>query len=143
MARIDYISWDEFFMGVAKLSAQRSKDPVTQVGACIVLDSKILGIGYNGLPRGCADDAFPWDSREKHLYVCHAEINAIININNFNLLKNSTMYVTLFPCNECTKLIIQSGIKKIIYMGDDTSRESYKASKKMLDAVNIPYAQYN
>lgn len=141
--RKDYISWNQFFMGVAKLASQRSKDPNTQVGACIIKDNKILGIGYNGFPTGCSDDKFPWTKPEKYLYVCHAEANALINVNNFNLLKESTMYCTLFPCNECAKLIIQVGIKKIIYIQEktksDVNKEQNKAAKKMFDALNITY----
>ena len=121
--RNDYISWDAYFMGIAALSAMRSKDPGTQVGACIVgPDKRILSMGYNGMPTGCDDDQMPW-SREgdpletKYLYVCHAEFNAILN-SGARDLKGSTLYVTLFPCNECTKAIIQSGIKHIVYLDD-------------------------
>ena len=138
--REDYISWDEYFMGVAILSAQRSKDPNTQVGACIVNDDrKILTVGYNGLPIGCSDDDFPW-SREggtyetKYAYVCHAEMNAILNCNT--ALKDSTIYVSLFPCQECTKALIQKGIREIIYADDkyhDT--EGAAAARRMLDAI--------
>ena len=119
--RSDYLSWDEYFMGVALLSAQRSKDPNTQVGACIINEKKkIVGIGYNGLPIGCDDDTFPWDRdgdflATKYPYVCHAELNAILNKISADLDK-CTVYVTLFPCNECAKVIIQSGIQEIIYL---------------------------
>ena len=118
--RTDYISWDEYFMGVTKMSALRSKDPNTQVGACIVSnDNKILSMGYNGLPRGCSDDEFPW-AREgapldnKYMYTAHSELNAILNYRGGSL-DNAKMYVTLFPCNECAKAIIQAGIKTIVY----------------------------
>ena len=139
--RKDYISWEQFFMNTARNAAKRSKDPVTQVGVCVVIDNKILGVGYNGLPRGCSDDEFPWTSPEKYLYVCHAEANALMNVNNFNLLKGSTIYTTLFPCNECAKLIIQLGIKNVIFLKDRNGK-AYEASKKMLDTVKIEYSLY-
>lgn len=142
--RQDYISWDEYFMGVALLSAKRSKDPNTQVGACIVnKNKKIVGIGYNGLPFGCDDAVFPWDRNgdflnTKYPYVVHAEPNAILNSNSQT--QDCTLYVSLFPCNECAKLIIQSGIKEIVYMDDKyNGTESDIASKKMLDAANVTY----
>ena len=146
--RNDYISWDAYFMGIAALSAMRSKDPGTQVGACIVgPDKRILSMGYNGMPTGCDDDQMPW-SREgdpletKYLYVCHAEFNAILN-SGARDLKGSTLYVTLFPCNECTKAIIQSGIKHIVYLDDKyADTNATKASKKMLDMTNITYSKY-
>lgn len=117
--RKDYISWDEYFMGVAELSAMRSKDPNSQVGACIVRDNKILSLGYNGMPIGCGDDIMPWgregeNLNTKYMYVCHSELNAILNAGKD--LHGSTMYVTLYPCNECAKAIIQSGIKKVIFL---------------------------
>lgn len=146
MKRKDYISWDEYFMGVASLSAMRSKDPNTQVGACIVnKDKRIIGIGYNGLPRGLDDDLFPWNNDKgmldsKYAYVVHAEANAILNA--ISSLEDSTIYVTLFPCNECSKLIIQSGIKEIVYVSNKYSdTDTHKASIKMLDAANIKYRQ--
>ena len=125
--RKDYISWDEYFMGVAKLSALRSKDPNTQVGACIVSeDNKILSMGYNGLPRGCSDDEFPW-SREGD-----------------PLDNNAKMYVTLFPCNECAKAIIQAGIKTLVYDCDKYSdTASVIASKRMLNAAGVRYYKYD
>ena len=138
----NYIVWDEYFMGVAILSSKRSKDPSTKVGACIVNeDKKIVGIGYNGFPHGCSDDEFPWDREGDYLdckypYVVHAEPNAILN--STVSLKNATIYVTLFPCNECAKLIIQSGIKEIVYMGDKYSgTPTDVASKRMLEAAGI------
>ncbi len=142
--RRDYISWNDYFMGVAILSAHRSKDPNSQVGACIVSpQNKIVGIGYNGFPLGCSDDELPW-AREadsyvdtKYAYVCHAELNAVMNKNAADLT-GSTIYVTLFPCNECTKLLIQSGIAKIIYLSDkyhDT--DSSRAARRMLDMAKI------
>lgn len=142
-----HISWDEYFMGVALLSAKRSKDPSTQVGACVVNeDKRIIGIGYNGFPRGCSDDIFPWGKESnnvletKYPYVVHAEANAILN--SSSSLKNSTVYVTLFPCNECAKLLIQSGVKHIKYMSDKhKNQDSTKASKRMLEAAGVTYEQ--
>ncbi len=141
------ISWDEYFMGVAKLSAFRSKDPNTQVGACIVnTDKKIVGVGYNGLPWGCEDDEFPWEARDgdlektKYPYVVHAELNAILN--STQNLKNCKIYVSLFPCHECTKAIIQSGIKEIIYEDEKYSGTSSDlAAKRMLDAAGVKYTK--
>ena len=140
-----HISWDEYFMGVALLSAKRSKDPSTQVGACIVNeDKRIIAIGYNGFPRGCSDDIFPWgkgntdELNNKYPYVVHAEANAILN--SSGNLKGATVYVTLFPCNECAKLLIQSGIKHIVYMTEiHKGTVSDQASKRMLDAAGITY----
>lgn len=141
--RTDYISWDEYFMGVAILSSQRSKDPNTQVGACIVNpDKKIVGVGYNGFPTGVNDDEFPWERegaylKTKYPYVCHAELNAILNSISRDL-KDCTMYVALFPCNECAKAIIQSGIREIVYLSDkyDTT-DSVIASKRMLTEAHV------
>jgi dCMP deaminase len=144
MKRKNYISWDNYFMGVAVLSSMRSKDPTTQVGACIVNNQKrIVGIGYNGFPYGVEDDSFPWDKGEnwldsKYPYVVHAEPNAILNATVS--LEGSTLYVTLFPCNECAKLIIQSGIKAVIYLKDKYhDRDSFVASRRMFDAANVTY----
>lgn len=148
--RTDYISWSDYFMGIAILSAQRSKDPNSQVGACIVnADNKIVGIGYNGFPLGCNDDALPW-AREaekscdtKYPYVCHAELNAIMNKNAADLT-DCTVYVTLFPCNECTKLIIQSRIARVVYLSDkyhDT--ESCQAARRMMDMAGVRYEPFN
>ena len=144
--RIDHISWDEYFMGVAVLSSMRSKDPNTQVGACIVSsDKKIIGVGYNGFPSGCSDDDLPWEREgewldTKYPFVCHAELNAILNCNNASLLKGATLYVALFPCNECAKAVIQAGIKKIVYLSDKYSdTDATKASKRMLDAAKVVY----
>lgn len=141
-----YITWDQYFMGVAKLSALRSKDPNTKVGACIVNEKKrIVGIGYNGLPYGCSDDEFPWDREgdfldTKYPYVVHAEPNAILN--STNKLDNATLYVTLFPCNECAKLIIQSGIKEIVYVSDKYAGSNDNiASKRMLEAAKVKCRQ--
>ena len=149
MKRQDYISWDEYFMGVALLSGRRSKDPSTQVGACIVSqDNKILSMGYNGFPKGCSDDEFPW-AREgepldtKYLYVTHSELNAILNYRGGSL-EGSKIYVTLFPCNECAKAIIQAGIKTIIYKEDKyPDSPSVRASKRMLNAAGVRYYQYD
>ncbi len=144
MKRQDYISWDEYFMGVALLSAMRSKDPHTQVGACIVNQKKrIIGIGYNGFPYGVEDDTFPWTKEgdwldTKYPYVVHAEPNAILNATVS--LENSTLYVTLFPCNECAKLIIQSGIKELVYLEDKYhDQASFTASRRMFDSAKIAY----
>lgn len=147
MKRKDYISWDEYFMGIALLSAKRSKDPSTQVGACIVNQyNKIVGIGYNGFPIGCDDDKLPWGkssdnaSETKYPYVVHAEANAILN--STKDLHGARIYVALFPCNECTKLLIQSGIREIVYLSDKyKDTESVKASKKMLDMAGVTYRQ--
>lgn len=143
--RQDYISWDEYFMGVALLSAKRSKDPSTQVGACIVNEkNKIVGAGYNGLPIGCDDDDFPWEKQgdflqTKYPYVCHAELNAILN--NIGMdLKGCKIYTALFPCNECTKAIIQSGITEVIFLSDKyEGTDIFKASKVMLDKAGVSY----
>ncbi len=146
--RKDYISWDEYFMGVAKLAAMRSKDPNSQVGCCIVsTDNKILSIGYNGFPRGCSDDEFPWQREgdpldTKYIYVTHSELNAILNFRGGSL-EGSRIYVTLFPCNECTKAIIQSGISEIIYDDDKyADTPSVLASKRMLHASGVTYRRY-
>jgi len=143
--RENYISWDEYFMGIALLSARRSKDPSTQVGACIVSTrNKIVGAGYNGLPMGCDDDEFPWAKQgdllqTKYPYVCHAELNAILN--NIGMdLSGCKIYTALFPCNECTKAIIQSGITEVIYLSDKyEGTDTAKAAKRMLDSAGIRY----
>lgn len=145
----DYITWDEYFMGVAALSGKRSKDPNTQVGACIVgMDNRILSMGYNGFPNGCSDDEFPWDRendnvlKTKYPYVTHAELNAILNYRGGNL-EETKLFVSLFPCNECAKAIIQSGIKTVVYACDKYSNsDSVLASKKMFDAAGVKYYQY-
>lgn len=146
--REKYINWDEYFMGIALLSGERSKDPNSQVGACIVSqDNKILSMGYNGFPIGCSDEDISWEREgevldTKYPYVCHAELNAILNYTGTSL-KGSKVYVALFPCNECAKAIIQSGIKEIIYMDDKyKDTDSVKASKKMLDMCHVKYTQY-
>ena len=148
MKRTDYITWDEYFMGVAKLSGMRSKDPSTQVGACIVSqDNKILSMGYNGFPIGCSDDEFPWDKKgeeedTKYPYVTHSELNAILNYRGGSLA-GAKLYVSLFPCNECAKAIIQSGIKEVIYECDKyADTPAVRASKRMLDAAWVVYRQY-
>lgn len=142
--RKDYINWDDYFMGIAILSSMRSKDPNTQVGACIVNeDKRIVGVGYNGLPKGCEDNDFPWERdgdylETKYPYVCHAELNAILN--SIKSLRNCSIYVALFPCNECSKAIIQSGIKEIVYLSDKyNGTNENKASKKMLNAAGVKY----
>lgn len=145
MKRQDYITWDEYFMGVAQLAAMRSKDPSTQVGACIVDgENHILSTGYNGFPCGCSDDVFPWERQgdyceTKYPFVVHAELNAILNAHGKDLT-GSKIYVSLFPCNECAKAIIQSGIKEIIYLSDKyADTESTIASKKMLVSANVKF----
>ncbi len=143
--RTNYISWDEYFMGIALLSARRSKDPSTQVGACIVNQkNKIVGAGYNGLPAGCSDDEFPWVKQgsfleTKYPYVCHAELNAILN--NIGMdLHGCRIYTALFPCNECSKAIIQSGITEVIFLSDKyAGTDSFVASKNMLDKAGVKY----
>ncbi|KAH8257194.1 hypothetical protein KR038_005466, partial [Drosophila bunnanda] len=172
--RNNYLHWDDYFMATSILSAKRSKDPVTQVGACIVdSQNRIVAIGYNGFPRNCSDDEFPWSKgkksrvdydplEDKTMYVVHAEANAILNSNGAGLT-GTRLYTTLFPCNECTKLIIQvmirslwlsnlfiysfiflqSGIAQILYLSDKyAEKPKYRASKRMLDAVGVAYTQH-
>ena len=143
--RKDYISWDEYFMGVAQLSGMRSKDPNTQVGACIVgNDNRILSMGF---PNGCSDDLFPWareggEMKTKYPFVTHSELNAILNYRGGSL-EGTKLYVSLFPCNECAKAIIQAGIKTVVYATDKyKDSESVKASKMMFDAAGVAYYQY-
>ena len=145
MKRENYITWDEYFMGVAMLAARRSKDPNTQVGACIVSpDNIIISTGYNGLPNGCSDDEYPWERRgeeTKYPYVVHAELNAILNANGRDL-RGSRLYVALFPCNECAKAIIQAGVKEVLYLSDKyASTAATRASKRMLDSAGVTYRQ--
>lgn len=148
MKRKDYLSWEEYFMGLAILSAERSKDPNSQVGACIVdSENKIVSVGYNGAPTGYDDDKDMTWEREgsfldtKYAYVCHSELNAILN--SKVSVKGCKLYVTLFPCNECAKVIIQSGIKELVYLSDKyNGTDGNIASKKMLDACGIKYKQY-
>ena len=149
MKRQEYLSWDEYFMGIALLSSMRSKDPSTQVGACIVNpDKRILSMGYNGMSRCCSDDEFPWDKNDdplnsKYLYVCHAELNAILNC-AVGGVRGCTVYTALFPCNECAKAIIQSGISEVVYMSDKYSdSDSVLASKRMFDTAGVKYRLYN
>ena len=146
--RQDYITWDEYFMGVAMLSAMRSKDPNTQVGACIVSDDNtILSMGYNGFPKGCSDDEFPGSRQaepldNKYLYTTHSELNAILNYRGGSL-EGAKLYVSLFPCNECAKAIIQAGIRTVIYDSDKyKDTPSVIASKRMMDAAGVRYYQY-
>ncbi len=145
MKRTDYISWDEYFMGIAMLAAKRSKDPSTQVGACIVSqDNIIISTGYNGMPKGCSDDEFPWEREgadTKYPFVVHAELNAILNANGRDL-RGSRVYVALFPCNECAKAIIQSGVKEVLYLSDKYADTwSTLASKRMLAAAGVSCRQ--
>lgn len=155
MKRKDYISWDEYFMGVALLAAQRSKDPNTQVGACIVSGDEssygknvIISTGYNGFPLGCSDDVFPWEreggepNSTKYPFVVHAELNAILNAHGKSLI-GTKIYVALFPCNECAKAIIQSGIREVIYLSDKYSdTDSTKASKIMLESAGVRLTRF-
>ncbi|XP_075524364.1 uncharacterized protein LOC142556761 [Primulina tabacum] len=146
--RKGYLSWDDYFMAIAFLSAERSKDPNRQVGACLVSEKGIiLGIGYNGFPRGCSDDKLPWakkskngDSLEtKYPYVCHAEVNAILNTNHASA-EGQRLYVTMFPCNECAKIIIQSGVSEVIYYVEkrlDNPDVAYVASHKLLSMAGV------
>ena len=147
--RKDYLNWDEYFMAIAKLSAMRSKDPSTQVGACIVSnDNRILSIGYNGAPNGFDDDEFPWKREGENLdtkypYVCHAEMNAILNYRGSKKdLENAKIYVDLFPCNECAKIIIQSGIKEVVYLSDKyATSENNIASRILFDKCGVKYSK--
>ena len=146
--RTDFISWDEYFMGVAMLAARRSKDPNTQVGACIVDDdNRILSTGYNGFPYGCSDDEYPWtrdgDANDtKYPYVVHAELNAILNNRGKNLV-GARIYVALFPCNECAKAIVQSGIREVVYLSDKyANTPSTQASKRMLASAGVRVRQF-
>lgn len=146
MKRLDYISWDEYFMGVAMLSAKRSKDPNTQVGCAIVnSDKKIIGIGYNGFPKSISDDDLPWEREgsfldTKYPYVVHAEANAILN--STRSLEGATLYVTLFPCNECAKLLIQSGIKEVVYLNDSHhDSDETEASRRILKLAGVKCRQ--
>lgn len=146
MKRKDYINWDEYFMGVALLASKRSKDPNTQVGACIVDSNNIiLSTGYNGFPYGCSDDVYPWErdgDDTKYSYVVHAELNAILNARGKNL-KGAKLYVDLFPCNECAKAIIQSGIGEVVYLYDKYADSAQTvASKRMLKSAGIVVTQF-
>lgn len=148
MKRTEYLKWDEYFMGIALLSAMRSKDPNTSVGSCIVSeDNKILSLGYNGMPLGCSDDEYPWEREgdpldTKYLYVCHAELNALLNYTGSHM-KGAKIYTTLFPCNECTKALIQSGIKEVIYMCDKYAEtDSVIASKRMMQSAGVTFREY-
>ena len=147
MKRTDYINWDEYFMGIAMLAARRSKDPNPQVGACIVSeDNIIISTGYNGMPKGCSDDIFPWErdgqqDMTKYPYVVHAELNAILNANGRDL-RGSRIYVALFPCNECAKAIIQSGVKEVLYLSDKYKDTMLNlVSKRMLEAAGVKYTK--
>jgi dCMP deaminase len=149
--RNDYINWDQYFMGIALLSAERSKDPSTQVGACIVgEDNRILSMGYNGMPQGCDDDDMPWGRDgaaldSKYIFVCHAELNAILNYSGSGAnLRGAKIYTTLFPCNECTKALIQKRVGKIVYLDDkyhDT--DTSEAARRMLDSAGVKYERYD
>ena len=146
--RQDYISWDKYFMGVAELSAKRSKDPSTQVGACIVdTRQRIVGVGYNGFPEGCSDEELPWGKEGdfldvKYTYVAHAELNAVLNATTN--LEGSTIYVGLFPCNECAKVIIQSGIKEVVFKRDYyANKDIVTASRIMFNMSGVKFRRYD
>ena len=154
MKRQGYINWDEYFMGVALLAAQRSKDPNTQVGACIVSGENscygsnvIISTGYNGFPIGCSDDEYPWEregssNETKYPFVVHAELNAILNAHGKSLL-GTKIYVALFPCNECAKAIIQAGIKEVIYLSDKYhDSDGSKASRRMLTSAGVKLSRF-
>ena len=146
MKRSDYINWDEYFMGIAMLAAKRSKDPNTQVGACIVSqDNIIISTGYNGMPKGCSDDEYPWEregSDTKYPYVVHAELNAVLNANGRDL-RGSKLYVALFPCNECAKAIIQSGISEIVYRENKyADTDGCIASLRMMKMAGVKVTKY-
>lgn len=145
--REDCFSWDETFMQICRIIAQRSKDPSTQNGACIVNEKNIiLGVGYNGFPRGCSDDVLPWDREGefcdiKYSYVVHAEENAVLN--STGSVDGAKLYCTLFPCNECTKVIIQKGITEVIYEDDKYhDNKEWQASRRMLDLAGVTYRKY-
>ena len=147
--RKDYLKWDEYFMGLAVLASLRSKDPNTQVGCCLVdADNRVLSLGYNGFPIGCSDDECPWEREgessydTKYNYVCHAELNAILNYKG-NSLVGARAYVNQFPCNECAKAIIQSGIKTIIFLDDKyANSDGVKSSKRMFDSAGVKYKKF-
>lgn len=148
--RMDYLSWEDYFMAIACLSAKRSKDPLSQVGACIVnSEKKILGIGYNGFPRGCSDDFLPWSKtgkdwlHTKYPYECQADMNAILNKCSADVV-GATLFVSKFPCNESAQIIIQSGIREVVYLYDrDREEEMYKASRILLGLANVKYRKYH
>lgn len=149
MKRKDYISWDEYFMGIALLSAERSKDPNSQVGACIVSpENKILSLGYNGMPIGMNDDDMPWERdgkalETKYMYVCHAELNAILNCAGGNL-RGSRVYVTLFPCNECAKALIQAGVSELVYLSDKYHDSDMSvASRRLFSMAGLKFRPYH
>jgi len=149
MKREDYLRWSDYFMALAKLSAMRSKDPTTQVGACIVgPNNRVLAVGYNGFPNGCDDDDLPWGKvgdflETKYAYVVHAEENAIMNSNR-NDLGGSTLYITLFPCNECAKMVVQAGISRIFYLNDHYhDRDFTVAARKIFDLAGVEYIEFN
>lgn len=143
MKRENYINWDEYFMGIALLSSERSKDPSTQVGACITdTEHKVVSVGYNGMPIGIEDESLPWgkgeDMDNKYLYVCHAEFNAILNTRNGASLKGCSLYATLFPCNECAKAIVQAGIKEVIFLSDKYHNDlNMRASRRIFELAGV------
>ena len=147
--RLNYLTWDEYFIALAKLTAMRSKDPSTQVGACIIsADNRILSVGYNGAPNGFDDDNFPWNRQGENLetkypYVCHAEMNAVLNYRGTRKdFENARIYVDLFPCNECAKIIIQSGIKEVVYLSNKyKDSENNIASRRLFDSCGVEYRQ--
>ena len=145
--RQNHISWDECFISIARVIAQRSKDPSTQAGAVIAdQNNVVIGLGYNGMPRGVDNNKFPWERDgnfldTKYAYVCHAEENAVYNANNST--KNCKIYCTLFPCNECAKTLIQNGITEVIYENDKYHDvDAFVAARRMFDAARIKCRQY-
>ncbi|KKM92917.1 hypothetical protein LCGC14_1213540 [marine sediment metagenome] len=151
MKREDYISWNELFMGIAKLAAQRSKDPSTQCGACIAKNNKVIGVGYNGMPNGIPDDddlMFPWTRdgdflHSKYAFVVHAELNAILNTIDPSQLKGATMFCTLAPCNECAKAIIQAGIETVIFDASWRTDEFHLVARRLLEKVGVKLISFN
>lgn len=150
MKRENFISWDDMFMSIAMVASQRSKDPSTQHGACIVKDNKIIGIGYNGFPNGCSDDELPWGRDDKDIYntkypyVVHGEMNACINVIDNNALKGATIYVTGLPCPDCTKNIIQFGIKEIVVLNKNYKKSpiDYRPTERLIKCANIKFRIY-
>jgi dCMP deaminase len=146
-----HLSWDEYFMAIALLTARRSKDPNTQVGACIVSRRRIiLACGYNGFTAGCSDDAFPWQrsapdpKHTKYMYVCHAEVNAILNCHaSHSEQEGATLYVTLFPCYQCAQAIVQARIRRVVYLKDPYhDDEKFQASRRIFDMADVEYEAF-
>ncbi|KRY51242.1 Deoxycytidylate deaminase, partial [Trichinella britovi] len=146
--REDYISWTDYFMGVALLSSKRSKDPIMQEGACIVnSDNHIIGVGYNGMPAGCSDDRMPWADQAnsiletKHPYICHAALNAVVNKIS-NSAKGCCLYTTHLPCSHCAGLLIQSGVKSVYFLKNSLDTISTAATERLFKESGVHYEQY-